>query len=94
MTKAKLGKEDSYIGILGYKNAPIDRFAASEKLMSWQLRPVLHVTSNQLQKKIIHHTDLNKNEQLNKPQKIVLRSYSKTPSSIINRCRSKHSKDS
>ncbi|KAK2713919.1 hypothetical protein QYM36_009716, partial [Artemia franciscana] len=54
MTKASENNEDPYLGLLKYRNTPVDRLALpSQLLMSCQLKSLLPCTSGHLKKKVV-----------------------------------------
>jgi hypothetical protein len=54
LNKSKISGQDPYIGILEYRNTPVDGMAApAQLLMSRQLRSVLPVTQQHLEKNIV-----------------------------------------
>ena len=57
MTKATENGEDPFLGILDYRNTPVDGFVSpAQLLMSRQLRSILPCTSQHLKKKVIPTT--------------------------------------
>ena len=54
MTKATENGEDQFLGLLVYRNTPVDGFASpAQLLMSRQLRSILPCTTHHLKKKVV-----------------------------------------
>ena len=72
MTKVTENGEDPFLGIIEYRNTPVDGFASpAQLLMSRQLRSILPCTSQHLKKKVIPTTQFTRRRtEMQKRQKL------------------------